>query len=235
MCYNCQKTLVEPVFLPCCHTVCRKHEIDGPILTCGLCQVKHEVPFNNGFPRNLLVQTFLDKELEKADFGPEHRAAISSLKDIKVVVDELTRLQEKPEFEIQLVSNELKNKIESNKESAKQAKDIEANDLLVKLKNVEDRCIASLSAVKKDLVVSDEINTLLKTLKFEDIPFWETLLTRFERNVKQYKEFHEDMVDKLGKLCEERVRLKQMIFADDLKNLRFEIDKFSNETSEPLL
>lgn len=79
---NCQKTLVEPVFLLCCHTVCQKHETDASIL----CE--------NGFPRNVLVQSFLDKQLAKA---------IGSLKGIKLLVDDLTRLLEWPEYEIKLV------------------------------------------------------------------------------------------------------------------------------------
>lgn len=235
VCPNCQVTLVEPVLLPCCHTVCRKHETEGPTLRCGLCQVKHEVLCGKGFPANLIVQTLLDNDLENADLGSEHRVATGSLKDIKMVVDELIRLQERPEFEINRVVNDLKNKIELRNESAKQAIDKEATVLLVKLEDFEKKCIASLSTAKNDLIVSDENKKLLKTLKTEKIPFWENVLTRFKRNTKQYKAFHEDMITSLEIMFPERDRLRQIIFNDELVNLQLEKRMFCKENIEPIL
>lgn len=234
-CPNCQEILAEPVLLPCCHTVCRKHETEGRILRCGLCQVKHEVLPEKSFPSNLIVQTLLENDLGKADLGSEHRVATGSLKDVKMVVDELNLLLERPELEINRVVSDLKNKIELRKESAKQTIDKEADVLLAKLEDFEHKCNASLSAVKNDLVASDEIKKLLKTLKSEKIPLWENVLTRFKHNTKQYKAFHEDMIANLEIVFQERDRLKQMVFNDELENLQLEKRMFCNENTIPLL
>lgn len=56
-CLICKNKLNEPVFLPCGHTVCKKHTVNSSV-SCTLC-LKTFVSPDEGFISNKLAETLL--------------------------------------------------------------------------------------------------------------------------------------------------------------------------------
>lgn len=213
-CPMCHQTLEDPVFLPCCHTVCKKHQSEyghSSSLKCPTCNVKHELP-ENGFPLNLLVKNLLDR----LDCGVEQQIAVSSYKYLKKLVEELERFDNDPESEMSRVVDEFKNEIDLRREIVKETTDKEALDLIQRLEDHLKVFKANYGLNKRfasnRLVLSEEIKKLLKSLK-RKIPAWEN-----EKNIK-WKEHHVEMISKCEQLHRESIRIKNLVFNDKFREL----------------
>lgn len=236
-CLICQSTFEEPVILPCCHTVCKKHEKENSdgvkyTISCPECFMLHEIP-ENGFLANLVVENLIKYKLDQLDLGPEHNAAVKSSEYLRTLIDDFKRLLKDPELEINETISKLRNKIDLHREEAKKKIDDEALELIRELDEYEARCKAGLSSDK--LVVSSEIEELVKSLD-RDLSEWGKELKSFERDVKALRTIHNETVNGYKKLFGDYKRLMKILFDNELKMLIDKLEEFCEEIKEePLL
>lgn len=171
-CPECKTVLVEPVILPCGHTVCKKHEKEQLVyFRCSTCTVKHEYPeHGRGFTPNTLVQNLLDHKLDKADLGAEHRVAEGSYRELRKLVDDFKLMRDTPELKIKQVAGEMRNSIEARREQAKRTIDEEADELIAEIDKYETSRQATLACMKKQTLSSSSHDLVCqKPLDFQVI------------------------------------------------------------------
>lgn len=231
-CPICDRNYESPVFLPCGHSVCKKHEpLNDDKLKCPTCKKEHLVPYD-GFPRNLLAEAFLVK-LEKIDHGSKHKEVVDSIQKLKTLLNELKQLEKHPEDEISAVVGELRNKIDLRREEEKKRIDDGALALVDEFDEYEKVCRAALDANKTDLL-TNETKMLIMSLD-KDLYTWEKELRTFERNFDKWKEIHEEAKSKYKLLAKEKEQVKQKIFSTKLGELELKQKKFCGEKTEHLM
>lgn len=231
-CPNCRDKLEEPVFLPCGHTVCRKHSRSNDRVSCAACRAEHETP-TGGFTSNLLVQNLLENELYQVNQSAELRIASEVLGDLQTLVDEVKQLRDDPVSEIDKSMSEMKNAVDTRREEVKQATDKEALELIGNIEKVTKELFKSVPI--DPVAVSDDTDQLIRTFESQDLIHWQTELKKNHRNVKKLKLFQDEMLSKYGQLYRERQRLKRTLFANDqFDELQRKKKRFCQELTEPL-
>ena len=233
-CLICNETFDEPVILPCCHTICKKHEtesVNEKKISCHECNEVHKIP-TKGFPANLLARNLIKRKFDRIDLGAEHTAAIESNEYLSDLIDEFTRLRETPELEITETIGKIRNKIDLHREEAKKKIDDDAMELIRELDEYETKCKAGFSADK--LVVSNETEELVKSLERE-MSEWSNELESFERNVKRLKTIHMATIDRYDKLLIEREKIKKSLFKEGFEKLVKKQKMFCGEKTDALL
>ena len=233
-CLICGQTFEEPVILPCCHTICKKHEKEclENKLSCPECNTIHEMP-ENGFLHNLIAKNLIKYKFDRLELKPEHKSAIESNTYLKEVIDEFKRLREHPELEITEKIGKLRNKIDLHREEVKKKIDDDAIELIQELDEYESKCKADLSANK--LVVSDEIEELFRSLERDQIK-WDEELKVFEHKLKNLRKIHDDSISGYEKLRPECEKIKKSIFTDEFSMLEEKQNLFCGEmTADPLM
>lgn len=215
-CPSCQRTLAQPVVLPCGDTICKSHVVKGTI-KCPKCLADHSIP-EAGFPINSLVEELLKNEFAKLDLGPGHKVAVESLEELKKIVDKLKRIRDDPKLEINRVISDLKNKIDLRREEEKRRIDNEALGLIQRLETCEN---ASKAALNLNIVkMSSEGQILIESLEGQLVT-WDQELNSFLRNQKKWKKIHEETVDKYKLLREEMDRIeKNLLFVDEFSDIQ---------------
>ena len=78
-CLICQQTFDQSVFLPCGHSMCKKHELTtDKEITCPKCLKVYQIPEEDGFPTNRLTESLIRLNFVQLDLGAEHRAVVKS-------------------------------------------------------------------------------------------------------------------------------------------------------------
>ena len=209
-CSICSKTLEQPVFLPCCHTVCKKHENNGSgQLTCLTCHVTHSIPENGGFPTNLLVENLIKQKLE-SELGPEHRAALSTLKDLRKKVDEVKRKVKWSESEIDGYIRDLINRIDLKREEAKVKIDKEALELIKELEDHKESCLANLKTDRSVLLRSTEVSVNNVEKKLAS---WQNELNTYEDKEQKWKSITEAAYSKYEHFRKLNDRLNEILLS----------------------
>lgn len=236
-CQICNKPFHQPVFLPCGHTICKKHEIDEndqhkrvEKVTCPTCWSEHTVT-EQGFPLNIHLDNLIKFSFKDIDLGAEHSVAVKSFTDLKGLVSELKRYRDNPELEINRVFGDLRNKIDLKREKAKKSLDDDALGLIAEIDELEAKCKAGLN---ESLKISNETNELIKSLE-DEIPLWDNDLKSFKRNVKRQKTIHVDTLSKNDRLRQAKEEIKRKLFTDELVKIEQKQKKFCQENSESLL
>ena len=145
-CQSCQKTLAQPVVLPCGDTICKSHVARGTI-KCPKCHADHDIP-EKGFLKNSLVEELIKNQLVKLDLDPDNKVAVESFQVLKEIVEKLKRIRDDPKLEINRVISDLKNKIDLRREEEKKRIDDEALELIQELEQCENECNAALDLDK---------------------------------------------------------------------------------------
>lgn len=77
-CMICQKTLSQPVIMPCGHTICKSHVTEcSTSVYCRVCDVNHAKPDSgSSFLPKILVENLLKRKLQDIDLGEDHKNAL---------------------------------------------------------------------------------------------------------------------------------------------------------------
>lgn len=185
-CTQCEKTLKEPVMLPCGHTICKSQvvktkEESNKSIKCVKCHEDHEIPEKGGFPVNKLAQEFLDRKFDLLDQGNEYRKAVDSLRNLKGEFDGYTRMNASPHLELHDVISSLKNDIDLRREKVKTWADEQAIDLTKQLDEFERARSQELAVRKDSSRPNDEIESLIESTR-KDLEKWENEIEKFEIN-----------------------------------------------------
>ena len=179
---------------------------------------------------NYLAENLIKYKFDRIDLGSEHKTAVESSEDLRVIMDEFKRLSEHPELEITESIGEIRNKIDLHREQAKKKIDDDAIELIRELDEYEARCKSGLSGEK--LAVSSEVQELINSLE-SDRSKWEKELNMFERSVKKLKTIHLDSIDGCDKLRNECKIIKKSIFNDEFEILEKKQKLFCGEKIDP--
>lgn len=110
-CSNCQKSLKNPLLLPCNHSVCEKHVTEEQrSIKCLECGQEHEKP-EHGFVKNLALQRIIETGIERMDLGPAYRQVNTSCKKFNLLLDEIENLTQNPDNYIHSLISDLKTKV----------------------------------------------------------------------------------------------------------------------------
>lgn len=234
-CPICDETLEEPVLLTCGHTICKSHEKDEEKslekITCPTCNSENIVS-QHGFPSNLLVQNLINFNFNQLNLGAEHIVAVESFRDFKELVEELKRMRENPELEINRVVGNLKNKIDLRREKGKKKLDDEALGLISELDDYEAKCKAD---VNDSLEMSTETVEFIQSIEKFDIPIWKNDLKMFKRKVKRLETIHKDVSTKTEILRGVKEGMKKQLFGDELPKLEEKQKRFCLKNTDSLL
>lgn len=231
-CKICDDTFQEPVTLPCCHNICKKHETVGKKISCPECNEIHEIP-TNGFPPNLLARDLLNRKFDCLELGPEHNEAIRTYMQLKDLIDEFKLLRDNSGLAVTKAFDDIRNKVDLHREEAKKKIDDDALELIKELDEYESKCTAGLSSNNK-LVVSTETEELVNTLE-KDLSAWKEELEWFDRNFKQLRIVHQGSVVGYEKLRIEYDKITDNIFTEEFKKLDKKQKQFCGEMTDPLM
>ena len=180
-CLICKQTFIQPVILPCSHTICKKHEkecahFNENEISCPQCNKAHKIP-ENGFLVNYLAENLIKYKFDRLELKAEQKLAVESSEYLKEIIDEFKRIRANPELEITEAIGEIRNKIDLHREEAKKKIDDDAIELVRELDEYEAKCKAALSANK--LIVSSGFEKMIKSLESETSK-WDEELNSFE-------------------------------------------------------
>ena len=132
----------------------------------------------------MLAVSLLDMSLDEIDLGAEHEAAVKSCKHLKDLYQEFKRIKDNPELEIDMVIEELKNKIDLRRETTKLEIDTEAISLIKELDDYGKKTKAATCNFENP---TDKIEDQIKSLE-KNIPVWEKELSTFKSSIKRWVE-----------------------------------------------
>ena len=162
---NCNKFLVDPIFLPCGFTVCRAHidelkEKNSEQFKCECCSEDHLIP-KNGFLSNKMALEALDNELHLSSKEKEIQKLINTLSK---VVNDFDLINRDPEsFTFEYIAN-IRNEIDKERERLISTINTISNAMMEKLKEFEKECKTNVNKLQK---LHGENETSLLTLKSE--------------------------------------------------------------------
>lgn len=234
-CTNCSETLVDPVLLPCGHTICKSHEakardVSSINLRCKLCDFDHEIP-SNGFPSNLLAGAFLERDFKNLDLGCDYNEAVDSLNYLEELFCEIQTLKRDPEAEISQTIGELKTRIDLSREIEKEKIDVKALQLIKELNEFETECISNWKKLHKENSLDNNLESVKK-----EIEIWRKQLDSFKKNVFTWNNVTKCSDIKSKKLKDELSKLKDDLFLSKLNTYRRKQERFcENLPDEPLM
>ena len=218
-CYECNKVFETPVFLPCSHSICKKHineKKSGGKLICSKCGFDHEIP-SNGFPVNDALCEIIEAQISSIDFGSVHKEATESCAKLSQNLKDMENLLNNPAAYTYEEISQLKNRVHLKSEQLKLTIDEETQKLLNKLDDYQNRCENSLA------------ENLTWKIKYESIKeIYSSILSYWKDDLNSLK-FDESKWRKITEACNQSIkeldkRLKN--FKNDL--LLDEFKRFSH-------
>jgi hypothetical protein len=226
-CKLCHEVVTKPVMLPCGETICARHEKRfRNIYTakCKLCEKQHRLTKNQQFPRCKTIQSFLDAEINKLDFGDEYKNSIELL----FKIDELIKNYEKTKYSVEDVIYErfasMRRKVDLIREEIIQKVNKCSEKIIADIDSYEKECEANISTFSSKL----ESNKAFYVSKIKnDLNEWEKRLEKLFYDQELSKE-----INQKGKEYSESLKkgindLKNEIFLGQTKKLEFET-KYAN-------
>jgi len=231
--------LVDPVTLPCGHTVCKRHadeQLEGPnkpkkikfdelmeaspkesnTFLCTLCDDEHYIP-KKGFAINKRFQNALDIKLNTLKLNPVYEECKKEIDDAKNNIQKIENLNKDPENCIYEFFEELKREVDLRREKLKLELDNSSDEILQFIESAKDNCIKLSKETKK---LSTEIEKSKEELT-ELVGRFDT----FEIDYEKFEEIRESLTVLNEDLTRKLEEFKDSIIGDKNYILEFqEID-----------
>jgi hypothetical protein len=211
-CRHCRGVLEMPVLLPCCHSVCKKHEKERKHIVCYECETEYEVPIG-GFPMNKALNEIIDSKICEIDFGPEHKSAVKKCDQLKEIIEKIEQLVKDPIKYIHESISDLKLRIDLAREEMKLKIDEEAETILRKLEEYENGCKKKSSASNKK---EPKVKKILSKLNSEkpNLDEWTSYLKKFKIISKECVNIKNKCKQSIGKLEDELNEFQESLLMD---------------------
>jgi hypothetical protein len=214
-CRHCRCVLETPVFLPCCHSVCKKHEKERKHVVCYECDTEYELP-TGGFAGNKSLSEIIDsriyEKLCKIDFGPEHKSAVNKCDQLKEMMEKIEELVKSPINYIHESISDLKLRIDLAREEMKLKIDEEAETILRNLEEYESDCKKSSESNENDSKVKEIMSK--SDIEKLDLDEWTSYLSEFKVNCKEYENIENKCEESIGQLQNELDGFKKSLLMD---------------------
>lgn len=228
-CVNCQSVLSSPVFLPCTHSVCQKHEIhsnDGFVsVYCFECGIEHRKSSNGvGFPANSALATIIEAQIESLEFGKGYKEAKESCEKLRALVKHAEELLNDPENFTFEKLDEMKNAVQLRGEEIKLRIDSEMLKLIEKMNEHRTSCKDYLRSDEYG-VVSSEFVEITKLIR-DEINQSELVLNELKTNEVERGKVRRGNERKFGKFEETINAFKERLLLEDFKKKKLEVNHF---------
>lgn len=188
-CSACNKVLETPVFLPCSHSICKKHVIEknrGDKLRCAKCGFDHEIPAN-GFPVIEALCEIIEAKIGTIDLGSTYKEATESCAKFNGYVEEMENLVNNPTSYTYDEISQLKSRVHLKSEQLKLKIDKETEKLLNKLKEYQTRCDDSLTTDSYLNGKRKRYNELNKETYSASLASWKSELNELKFDERKWK------------------------------------------------
>ena len=215
-CKLCAKLLKQPVFLPCGHSICKRHEIEeneNREIRCIKCNIHHEIPAN-GFAPNRDLESLLEYEINELDLGEEYNTALQHLTHFEYLLDQLNRIKSDPETRINSVLSDLRNKVDLRREELKQEIDKEALEMIEKIDEFEKECKSK--SIKSDCELDRKLE-----LWGNDLTTWKQSLNSFKKDLFKWKSTLDKSTSTMKDLQTEYLKFNDGLFLNRLNELKW--------------
>ena len=235
-CSECNKVLATPVFLPCSHSICKKHVTEknrGDKLKCAKCGFDHEIP-PNGFPVIEALCEIIEAKIGTIDLGSAYKEATESCVKFSRYVEEMEHLENDPKYYTYEEISKLKNRVHLKSEQLKLTIDKETEKLLDKLKEYQTRCDNSLTA---DSYLSGKRKRnfeLNKETYSASLASWKSELNELKFDESKWKKITKECNKSIEVLEEGIKKLKKDLLLGDFTNYSKHVNFFEQISIDDL-
>lgn len=226
-CADCSNVLVKPVILPCGSSVCQKHvnDLNKGEYFCKQCNNDHHIDANNMVVSNSL-QVLINANLEKFNFGPNFKAALTYCNKLDQTIHTLETIRSEPGLFIKQTIDRLKNRTELIREVAKLQIDENASKIFKQLDNYEKECMINLNSPDLETKLN-EIDKNINKLK-HDLLEWQKKLNDFSLDEIQLKTIKKASNESNIRLTDALVNFKNDLLVGKLDDHYMTVFNFQN-------
>jgi hypothetical protein len=230
-CRLCKCTLTSAVLLPCCHSICKKHEQESKTIVCTECDVEYEVP-RDGFSENKdlanIIATGILEKVCEIDLGSEHKSAIDSCNKMKELIEKVETLFRDPIYYVHERIGELKSRIDLAREEFKLKIDEEAETLIKKVEEYERDCNENLrSSDAESKVKEDELKSKLNATKL-DLDVWTKYLDKLKVDSGEFKNIQNKCEVSIDNLQNQLDSFENTLLMNKFDETQVEVEGFEN-------
>jgi hypothetical protein len=212
-CSNCSKIFQDPIELPCSHNLCKGHLFERNVvkqnkITCGKrCQQEFQVK-DNEYKLNSLVKQLIDDHVYLSDEEFELKKKIEdSFRIVFQMYEQFTLKRTKIDLDVHNHFQEIRFKLDENREELKVKIDDIYMDLIEKAKEFEATYLKSLEDQLNASLKSFEIKSLEQSLKETDEVFRNPNL--LIESIRQMQRQQEDLIGELKLKLNEQIQVKE--------------------------
>ena len=235
-CSACNKVLETPVFLPCSHSICKKHVTEknrGDKLRCAKCGFDHEIPAN-GFPVIEALCEIIEAKIGTIDLGIAYKEATESCAKFSRYVEEMEHLVNDPKYYTYEEISQLKNRVHLKSEQLKLTIDKETEKLLDKLKEYQTRCDSSLTSDSYLSGKRKRYHELNKEMHSFNLASYKSELNKLKFDERKWRKITKDCNKSIEVLEEEIKAFKKDLLLDDFTNYSNHVDFFDQVSIDEL-
>ena len=209
-CKHCNEIYKQPITLVCCgNVICKQHvqefisNSSSNKFTCPLCNQENT---NQNFNVNTLLQELLEIELHEFKLNPKY---VKTLNDLEVEIKNLESILKEPQNYIYEEINELKRKVDLNREELKSQIDKLADDFIERLKSYE----TWFKSEYKSNVDLEYYKDLVESSK-KQLAEYETCLNLFSVEIEKRDEKFKESEILIGTIQPKIKELKEKLFSN---------------------
>jgi hypothetical protein len=223
-CVNCRNVLESPVFLPCTHSICKKHTINAksPIL-CRTCRIEHPLPENGDFPINSALADILDAQLSKLDLGKGQKEAKCACQMLRNVLAKVDTLLKDPTSYTRNKIDDLKDKVRAKGDAAKARIDEKVEHLICRLNEYQNNCHLALGT--KEYVAKVEKFQVEKEITREHMKEWMDTLNQIRVNDAVWERIKCESEEAIKHFESKLYKFKNELLFNRLVEFQDEVDK----------
>jgi chromosome segregation ATPase len=209
-CKYCNEIYKQPITLVCCgNVICKQHvqellsKSSSNKFTCPLCYQENT---NQNFNVNTLLQELLEIELHEFKLNPKY---VKTLNNLEVDIKNLESILKEPQSYIYEEINELKRKVDLNREELKSQIDKLADGFIEQLKSYETR----FKSEYESNVDFDYYNNLVESSK-KQLAEYEKCLNLFSVEIEKRDEKYQESEALIGTIQPKIKELKEQLFSN---------------------
>lgn len=209
-CDLCKNLVVQPVILPCGHSLCKRHEEEIRSNTeRGICMTCYE-PFSvptSGLTPIKSLENLLEKKIHLIDLGKDYKKAETRFQSFKELCKELYQKHTSANDIIHDTIDKIRQRIEKSKRDYHIKVEEEAALLLDLVNDYEQECRANT-------------NQLIPELARKMLPYarlivrWKKELGSFEGGNEKFKELAKEITHEMRKVFLESARYDRRLFQE---------------------
>lgn len=209
-CGICKGVVVQPVILPCGHSLCKRHEEEIRNDTAkGICMTCYE-PFSvptSGLTPIKSLENLLEKKIDLIDLGKDYKKAEARLQSFRKLCKELYKKHDSANGIIHDTIDKIRERILKSKRDYEIKIEEEAASLLELVNDYEKECTANTHQL-----ILEQPQKMLPYAGL--IVRWKRELDSFEGGNEKFKKLAKEITHEMRKLFLESARYDRKFFQE---------------------